>query len=331
MTGLFRLLDFILYAIHPVMVFRFVRELGHLPRITLPRTYNEKMLWRMIFDRNPQFVAYSDKLATKASFARVCPALRVPAVLWQGDTPEEMPVRFLSAPVVIKASHGCRFNWFPARMPPDQEAFQSEAHRWLATDYSRQLGEWAYREVRPRLFVEERVEATPPGEIIELKVHVFHGQVFYAVVYLREKTSRSLSAIFDAAGSRLSVTNSVVAGDPGRALPENFQLPACYRQAMDAASSVADRTDYLRVDFMVADDILFGGEITVYPTAGLMTNSSPECMAALGRAWDLRRSWLLAAPQEGWRRHYARWLRTALDDGASPGNGPQADPLEGCR
>ncbi len=328
MTGLFKLFDFVLYAIHPVMVYRFVRELGQLPRITLPRTYNEKMLWRMVFDRNPQFVTYSDKLGSKACFARICPDLRVPGVLWQGDAPEGMPFRFLSEPVAIKASHGCHFNWFPDHMPPDQEAFQREARRWLAADYSRQLGEWAYREVRPRLFVEEWVEATPPSEIIELKVHVFHGAVFYTVVYLREKSSRSLSAIFDAAGSRLTVTNSVVAGDPGRALPEDFRLPACYRQAMDAASRVAAQTDYLRVDFMVADDVLFGGEITVYPAAGLMTNSSPECMDALARAWDLRLSWLLSTPQKGWRRHYVRWLRRALDGLSSPGAG--LGPMEVC-
>jgi len=331
MTALFRLVDFILYAIHPVMVFRFVRELGHLPRITRPRTYNEKMLWRMVFDRNPRFITYSDKLATKAYFARICPKLRVPGVLWQGDAPENMPGRFLSEPVVIKASHGCNFNWFPAHMPPDQEAFKCKARRWLATDYSRRMGEWAYREVPPRLFVEERVEATPPNEIVELKVHVFHGRVFYTVVYLREKTSRSLSAIFDAAGSRLPVTNSVVVSDPGRALPEDFRLPACYSQAMDAAVRISDQADYLRVDFMIADDVLFGGEITVYPTAGLMTNSSPECMDALGRAWDIRRSWLLSTPHAGWRRHYVKWLRRALDDFSGPGGGPTRHPTEGCR
>jgi hypothetical protein len=62
-----------------------------------------------------------------------------------------------------------------------------------------------------------------------------------------------------------------------------------------------------------------------------MTNSRPECMDALGRAWDIRGSWLLSTPQEGWRRLYARWLRRALGDLAGPGDEPPVDLLEGCR
>ncbi|AHF00145.1 ATP-grasp fold amidoligase family protein [Thioalkalivibrio paradoxus] len=314
------------------MVFRFVRELGHLPQILIPRTYNEKMLWRMILDHNPLFVTFSDKLASKALFQRSCPELRLPAVLWQGDAPQDMPTRFLSEDgVVIKANHGCGFTWFPTLTPPDPQIFRQQAHRWLQTDYSHQLGEWAYRGIRPQLFVEERIRATPPDELVELKVHVFHGRVFYTVVYLREKTGQSLSAIFDADGTRLPVTNSVAASDSARALPSDFALPACYAQAMDAAARVAEGTDYLRVDFFAADDTLFGGELTVYPSAGRMTNSRPECMHALGLAWDIRCSWLLSAPQAGWRGRYARWLRMALERSPSSGHGTRADPLDGCR
>lgn len=223
MSRLLKVFDGVLYATHPVMVLRLFRELGYLPRIALPHTYNEKMLWRMIFDRNPRFVLFSDKLGSRVHFAKTCPGLHLPRILWRGEHPADLPRLFLTEPVVIKANHGCGFNWFPARMPRDEELLQRTLRQWLATDYSRKWGEWAYRGVLPQVFVEERLGATLPGEMIELKVHLFHGKVFYTVVYVGEKTGHSLSAIFSKDGDRLTVTNSVVAEDAGRALPSEFR------------------------------------------------------------------------------------------------------------
>lgn len=317
MNQIFHIIDILLYATHPRMIHRFVRELGYLPRIASPSTYHEKMLWRMIFDHNPLFVTLSDKLGARARFSAKCPEVRLPGILWQGSCPEELPLRFLNENVVIKANHGCGYNWFAPRQPPDADRFRRKLRRWLRRDYSRKLGEWAYSEISRQLFVEELVDADRPDDMIELKIHVFHGRVFYTVVYMHEKSPRSLSAIFDVTGKRLSVTNSVVAKDPGRALPADFELPACYRDAMDAAVRVAGELDYVRVDFMISGERLYGGEITVYPSAGLMTNSCAESMAALGDAWDIRRSWLLSASHKGWRRHYARYLRKTLDDAAA--------------
>lgn len=315
MNRLFHSIDLLLYTTHPRMIQRFVKELGYMPRIASPCTYHEKMLWRMIFDHNPQFVTLSDKLGARARFSAKCPEVHLPRILWQGRCPEELPLRFLNENVVIKANHGCRYNWFSPRQEPDADRFRRKLRRWLRKDHSNKRGEWAYSEISRQLFVEELVDVARPGEMIELKVHVFHGRVFYTVVYMHEKTPQSLSAIFDVTGKRLSVTNSVVAKDPGRALPADFKLPACYRDAMDAAVRVAGELDYLRVDFMISGERLYGGEITVYPSAGLMTNSCTESMAALGDAWDIRRSWFLSASHKGWRRQYARYLHKSLNDG----------------
>jgi hypothetical protein len=136
--------------------------------------------------------------------------------------------------------------------------------------------------------------------------------VFYTVVYIDEGKPWSKSAIFDEHRRRLAAMNSIAAKDPARRLPADYQLPSCYSTAMDVAKAVAARFDYLRVDFMHARGQLYAGEITVYPTAGLMTNSDPVLMDEMGRCWDLRRSWFLSAPQTGWRGAYQRMLREAV-------------------
>jgi len=57
---------------------------GRLPDIANPQHYTELMLWRKIVDHNPQFALFSDKLATKEYFQRLCPELAVPRTLWVG-------------------------------------------------------------------------------------------------------------------------------------------------------------------------------------------------------------------------------------------------------
>ena len=52
---IFWLVNLFAYIRHPFNVKLFRRRVGYFPNIALPRRYNEKMLWRKIFDHNPLF------------------------------------------------------------------------------------------------------------------------------------------------------------------------------------------------------------------------------------------------------------------------------------
>jgi hypothetical protein len=288
------------------------KEIGRLPDVAFPSSYNEKMYWRMFFDHNPTFVTYCDKLRAKDLFSAFADCVQVPETLWIGEDPEQIPEDLWAPDVVVKMNAGASRNWFMATRPDDREAFNSTCRRWLLRPYGVRGGEWAYGKVRPLLFA-ERTIARAGQAIQDLKVHLFGGNVFYTLIYIAEKTPRSLSAIFDEDGRRLSVTNSIVVKDPSRALPADYRVPECYATAMRVARAIAERSDYLRVDFMVAGDQLYSGEVTVYPTAGLMTNSEPAVLAQMGRSWDLRDSWFLSTPQCGWRARYQDLLRAHVE------------------
>lgn len=287
-------------------------EFGALPRVVLPVSYNDKMFWRRVFDRNPAFIAHCDKLETKKLFARHSEPLRLAETLWTGTDPAELPASLRNPGVVVKMNSGSGRNWFFHERTDAEAAFLATCRAWLARPYGRDTAEWAYGETSRCLFAEEVLEPDR-HRIDEIKVHLFSGEIFYALIYRGEKAEASLSGIFDAEGRRLRVTNSAVADDPARALPASYRVPACYGDAMRVATAMAAGSDYLRVDFMVVDGQLYGGEITPYPTAGLMTNSDPTVLAAMGRCWDLRQSWFLSTPQLGWRAVYQQWLREHID------------------
>lgn len=307
-----RLIDATVHAAYWRATRAFRAEIGALPRVALPVSYNDKMFWRRIFDRNPAFVTYCDKLATKRLFRRHEGRVQLAETLWTGTDPAELPVALRRPDVVVKMNAGCQQNWFFHNRPESHSEFIATGRRWLEKPYGRHHGEWAYSAVPRRLFA-EAVLVPDPRQMEEIKIHLFDGQVFYAVIYRGEGTTDGRSGIFDADGRRLRVTNTIVARDPGRAHPAGYRVPDAYAAAVDIARSLAAGTDYLRVDFMVVDGKLYGGEITPYPTAGLMTNSDPAVLAAMGRCWDLRRSWFLSMPQSGWRAIYQRLLRDHVE------------------
>jgi len=305
-----RAIDSALHATHRKPTRAFRAEIGALPRILLPVSYSDKMFWRRVFDHNPAFVAHCDKLAAKQLFAQQ--DVPVAELLWSGTDPAALPATLRHADVVVKMNAACNRNWFFRHQGDDPAAFEATCRGWLGQTFGVAALEWAYGKAPKRLLA-ERVIAPDPLGIDEIKVHLFSGEVFYALIYRGEKTPNGRSGIFDRDGRRLRVTNSVVAKDPGRALPPHYRVPDCFGRAIEVARRLAADTDYLRVDFMVVDGKLHGGEITPYPSAGLMTNSDPAVLAQMGRSWDLGRSWFLRTPQTGWRALYQAMLRRHVE------------------
>ena len=305
-----RAIDAAIHATHRKATRFFRAELDRLPRVILPVSYSDKMFWRRVFDHNPAFVAHCDKLEAKRLFKEQ--DVEVAEVLWSGTDPARLPAALRHADVVVKMNAGCDRNWFFRHQGKDEAAFHATCQGWLEQTFGVDGLEWAYGMAPKRLFAERSI-APHPRDIDEIKVHLFSGEVFYALIYRGEKTSDGRSGIFDVAGRRLQVTNSIVAKDPGRALSPDYRVPDCYRRAIEVARRLAAGTDYIRVDFMVVDGRLFGGEITPYPSAGLMTNSDPAVLAQMGRCWDLRQSWFLRTPQTGWRVAYQTMLRRHVE------------------
>ena len=62
----------------------FLSHNKRLPRLRHPRTYNEKVNWRVLYDRRPEIAWTCDKLASKRKAEEACPSIRIPEVYWSG-------------------------------------------------------------------------------------------------------------------------------------------------------------------------------------------------------------------------------------------------------
>src|ERR1700746_2603433 len=93
------------------------------------------------------------------------------------DTPDDLypfkfPPRF-----VLKANHGSGWNYIHARPTHlNIERLARLSRPWLKTNYAYVAGDWAYKDVQPKLFCEEYL-GTDQGCPIDYKFFCFAGKV----------------------------------------------------------------------------------------------------------------------------------------------------------
>jgi hypothetical protein len=298
------------YLTRPLLVLRYHRKIGRWPNLAAPRRQSELVQWRKLFDRNPAFVTFADKLATKDWVAARLPELSSVPTLWVGKRPEDIPSDLVGPGHVIKTNNASGQNYLPHRGELPRAEVNGQFRRWLrASAAKRRLGwleqgqEWAYWKVPARLFVEPQVGAGRP--LIDIAVRVLDGEPVLLSCALDFKTEGSTVGYFWPDGTMVD--------DPeASTLPQGFTLPATFFEAARLAARLGEGFDYLRVDFLADGDTLYAGEITCYPASG--HSADDPFIEVVYRRWldALHLSWALSAPQPWPRRVYLaafrRWL-----------------------
>jgi hypothetical protein len=300
----------VFYATKAGLVWRYLWKIGRLPNIAHPRRYSERMLWRKIVDHNPQFVVFSDKLATKEFVRARCPELRVPRTLWIGRDADAIPEELLRGDVFVKANHGCGFNQRIGAGHCDRAALRKKTQRWMRSGYGRKGGEWAYSRVEPKLFVEEAIGDVEAG-MVEFNVRAGQGKAILGSVLGKCKTPDQWAIYLDPEGTP-TLGMKDPDGSPIKPLPEGLAVMEPYRRAVRFAERLSEGVDYARFDFLWNGTELYGGEITVYPAAGGADPANAVLNHVMLMGWDLRQAHFLKAQHTGWRRIYADALRRRL-------------------
>ncbi|NOZ32773.1 MAG: hypothetical protein GXP01_06805 [Alphaproteobacteria bacterium] len=309
--------NFFAFIRHPLLTLRFRRKVGYWPNVATPGKLNELIHWRKIFNHDPMLTRYVDKLDAKTIVQERCPELNIPPTLWRGTDARQLPEKFNAPGFVIKTNHGSSSNYFPHRelLPHDKVVRYFEKR--LSRTFGVGAGEWAYRNVRPELFVEPLIEPAESGSpLMELSVWVVAGKAVRGCVYIHNKTPARQYRFVNLDGS----TAAYLPANAKSTLPENIDVPNSYPEAVRRAEQIAGQQDYLRVDYLCSGDDLYFSEITVYPAAGFGKpdpkrdiNDTVPWLKALDSTWFLttRQSFPVSVYQRALRQKLAAGDRAA--------------------
>lgn len=256
----------------------FHRRLGYFPNIFFPKTFNEKILRRKLFDRDPMLALRADKVLVKQYVSRKIGSQYVIPTLWCGSKLPLREMRNWAIPFVIKANHGCGWNFFVrSEQDCDWDRIEQLCKEWMSRTYARQLGEWLYSRIDPQIMVEPFIGRTAKLPI-DYKLWVFGGTV-HLIEVIVDREAEIKEVLYDRAWNRLPFRYGLPAA------LEEFPKPGTLQQMIESAEALAEGNPFVRADFYDIDGQLYFGELTFYPASGLQPFFPAEYDRKIGGLW----------------------------------------------
>ena len=266
------------YAAINLMYFRAFRRL---PNLRNPRTFNEKIAWRKLYQRNPQFPIFADKIAVKAEIAKLIGEQHIIETLWVGNNPEDIPFDSLKPPYVIKVNHSSGGNVF-IRTAQDikRNEIVASMREQLGFPHGHRLREWGYLGIPHNVMVERMVKMPDDDVPGDYKFFTYHGRVHFIEVD-RDRFRGHKRNFYDREWSLLPVKLRY----PPTSEP--VSKPVNLGQMINLAEKIGAQFDFVRVDLYSPSQGILFGEVTFYPGAGFQAFIPKDWDNKFGEPWKI--------------------------------------------
>ena len=121
-----------------------------------PKTFNEKLQWLKLHDRNPEYTKMVDKYEAKEYVANIIGKEYIIPTLGVWDKFDDIDFDALPNEFVLKPTHTSG-NVFICKDKSkiDYKKLKKQVNKWLKRDYYRIHREWPYKNVKPRIIAEK--------------------------------------------------------------------------------------------------------------------------------------------------------------------------------
>lgn len=236
-------------------------------RLKNPQTFNEKLQWLKLYDRNPLYTILVDKFEVKKYVTACIGKEYVAHVLGMWDSPEDLSFDNLPKSFVLKTTHGGGNNGVVIvkdKEMADITKIRKALKENLKIDLYKVSKEWPYKNVRRRIIAEEYLEDSETGELRDYKFLCFNGVVKALYVATERQTREEpYFNFFDENYNSLEFSN----GHPRAEIPP--VKPALFEQMKSIAETLSKGLPHVRVDLYQANGRIFFGEFTFYHMGGI--------------------------------------------------------------
>ena len=246
-----------------------------------PLTYNEKLQWLKLNDRNPIYTQMVDKYEVKKFVASEIGEKYVIPTLGVWDKFEEIEFDKLPNQFVLKCTHNsgglviCK-----DKSKLNLEKAKKTISRSLAFDYYYNSREWPYKNVKPRIIAEQYMENADGSAIDDYKIQCFDGVVDNIMVCVgRFEKSGVRYHYFDKEWNYLPYCpyEGVSSENISIAPPDHL------KEMLEIAEKLSKGIPQLRVDLYEIKGQVYFGELTFFTSSGFDTTITEEADKILGK------------------------------------------------
>lgn len=229
-----------------------------------PKTYNEKLQWLKLNDRNPAYSDMVDKAEAKKVVANLIGEQHIIPTLGIWEKFDDIDFNQLPNKFVLKTTHGCGGVIIcKDKAKLDIAAARKEINFSFKHNYFAYGREWPYKSVKPRIIVEEFMVDESGVELKDYKFFCFDGEP-KAMFIATDRPHDTRFDFFDMDFNHLPFTNGHENASKEIHKPQNFEL------MIDLARKLSKGIPHLRVDLYNINGKVYFGELTFFHWGGMV-------------------------------------------------------------
>ena len=230
-----------------------------------PKTFNEKLQWLKLHDRQPVYSKLVDKYEVKKCISDIIGEDHIIPTIGVYDRVEDINFDELPNQFVLKCTHDsggiviCK-----DKSLLNRDAAIKKLQHGLKKNYYYQNREWPYKNVTPRIIAEQYMNNVGQ-ELDDYKVHNFNGEPKVILVCSdRYKESGLAEDFYSCDWEHLDISR------PGlRHSAEVQKKPAELDEMLELAKKLSAGIPFVRTDFYIINHQVYFGEMTFFPACGM--------------------------------------------------------------
>lgn len=239
--------------------------------LNAPQTFNEKLQWLKLYNRNPEYTKMVDKYEAKKYVANIIGEEYIIPTLGVYDKFEDINFATLPNQFVIKCTHNsggliiCK-----DKTKLNIKEARKKINKSLKRNYFYTGREWPYKNVKPRIIAEQYMEDKKNDELYDYKFMCFNGKVKCSFVCTDRYSEDGLKVtFFDLNWNKMPFERHYPNSNNVIEKPINYEL------MIKLAETLSKDIPFVRVDFYEINNKPYFGELTFYPGNG-MEEFTPE-------------------------------------------------------
>ena len=241
-----------------------------------PKTFNEKLQWLKLNDRNNDYTNMVDKYSVKEYVANLIGGEYIVPTLGVWNNFDEIDFDLLPEQFVLKCTHDsgglviCR-----DKSQFDKQLAKIKIEKSLKVNYYWQSREWPYKYVKPQIIAEQYIQDSADNSeegLTDYKFFCFDGepQAMFIATDRAKRDTETKFDFFDMEFNHLPFTNGHPNSDKPINKPEQFEL------MIELAKKLSDGLPHVRVDFYESEGNIYFGELTFFHWGGFVKFDPPE-------------------------------------------------------
>ena len=243
-----------------------------------PESFNEKLQWLKLHDRNPKYPKMVDKYLAKQYVADIIGEEYIIPTLGVWERFDDIGFEHLPEKFVLKCTHDSGGVVIVENKDTfDYEEAKKKIEKTLKKNFYWMGREWPYKSVKPRIIAETYLDMEDQ-DLCDYKLMCFNGKVKSTFVCSDRFSPKGLHiTCYDEEWKRLPFKRSNPTSET------EINKPGKYKEMVELAEKLSENIPFIRVDFYEVKGKVYFGELTLYPASGLGEFSPKEWDYILGK------------------------------------------------